>query len=152
MPAARRAGPGDIALVQAITAEAYEEYIVPFGGPPLPVTEDYAPHIAAGGVWIVSAASVDAAVAVFEAAPDHLMIFSLAVRPAARGQGLGRWLLDFAAAQARTAGLPELRLYTNARMMRNIRIYEQAGFEETGRRPNPARPGWTFVDMARRLA
>lgn len=45
--------------------------------------------------------------------------------------------------------LPEVRLYTNAKMERNIALYKAYGFHETGRRPNPYRPGWTIVDMAK---
>ena len=88
---------------------------------------------------------------VLESADDHLAIFSLAVPPNYQGQGVGRWMLDNAERMARIAGLPELRLYTNARMDRNIAIYGHAGFRETGRRPNLRRPDWTFVDMAKAI-
>ena len=45
-----------------------------------------------------------------------------------------------------------LDLYTNSKMERNIRFYRRWGFVETGRRPNPRRPGSTIVDMEKRLA
>ena len=87
---------------------------------------------------------------VLEREAAALTVFSLAVLPEARG-GVGRWMLAFAEAEARAAGLGEVRLYTNARMARNIGIYEKAGFVEVGRRPHEQRPGWTLVDMAKRL-
>ena len=147
---ARRAAPADLARVEEITRAAYAEYTIPLGGLPLPVTEDYAPRIEAGEAWLVARQDADVGVVVLETAPDALTIFSLAVLPGARG-GVGRWMLAFAEEQARAAGLPELRLYTNDRMVRNIAIYARAGFVEQGRRPNDRRPGWFFVDMAKRL-
>ena len=42
-------------------------------------------------------------------------------------------LLDAAEAQARAAGVPELRLYTNEKMHENLAYYSRRGFVETGR-------------------
>jgi ribosomal protein S18 acetylase RimI-like enzyme len=84
--------------------------------------------------------------------PDHLMIWSLAVRPDRQGKGLGRFLLRFAERMAREAGLGELRLFTNARMERNLALYARAGYRETGRRPHPRRESFIIVDMAKRLS
>jgi len=53
--------------------------------------------------------------------------------------------------KAREWETPEMRLYTNARMERNIALYSAFGFQETGRRPNPYRPGWTVVDMTKKV-
>ena len=39
----------------------------------------------------------------------------------------------FAESKARELGLYELRLYTNSKMERNLRIYRQWGFRETHR-------------------
>ncbi len=74
-----------------------------------------------------------------------------AVAPDRQGRGHGLALLQFAETLATQAGLTELRLYTNARMERNIVLYTAFGFSETGRRPNPHRPGWTIVHMAKYL-
>lgn len=145
--AARRATPAELALVQQITKAAYSEYTAILDDVPLPIDEDYAPGIAGGEVWLVSKSGRDMGLVVLRPAPDHLLIFSLAVLPDAQGAGVGRWMLRFAEEQARSAGLPEMRLYTNALMARNIRVYGEAGFREVGRRPNLRRPGWVFVDM-----
>ena len=56
------------------------------------------------------------------------MIFSVAVSPAFQGKKLGIRLLDFADEQTRLWGLPEVRLYTNSRMERNIALYATHGF------------------------
>ena len=151
MNAAHPARPGDLALVDQITAAAYAVYGPLLGGPPVPAIEDYAPRIAAGEVWIVAHAGAPAGVIVLQPAPDHLLIFSIALLPAFQRQGLGRWMLDWIERHATQAGVPELRLYTNAMMERNLALYAQAGYRETGRRPNPVREGWTLVDMAKRV-
>src|SRR5260370_517580 len=45
-------------------------------------------------------------------------------------------LLTFAEAVAQEAGLPTLRLYTNAAMTENLTFYPQLGYEEIDRRTN----------------
>jgi ribosomal protein S18 acetylase RimI-like enzyme len=147
----RLAGPDDRGAIEALTEEAYRPYTEVFDAPPIPVTEDYRPHIAAGGIWLLESEERLAGVIVLEKEPDHLMIFSVAVSPHFQGRGFGVRLLRWAEERARAAGLPEVRLYTNARMEKNIALYSAFGFIETGRRANPVRPGWTLVDMAKRL-
>ena len=149
--AIRLAGPDDRIAVEALTEEAYRPYTELFDAPPVPVTEDYRPHIAAGGVWLLESDGRLAGVIVLETKDDHLMIFSVAVSPQFQGRGFGGRLLRWAEGRARAVRLPEIRLYTNARMEKNIALYGALGFTETGRRPNPLRPGWTLVDMAKRV-
>ena len=149
---ARRAEPLDLAAVEAVTEAAYRPYVAVLGAKPLPMTADHGAYIAAGGAWMVERDNAVAGVLELEPPEaDHLMIFNLAVSPAVQGGGVGRWMLAFAEERARALSLPELRLYTGSRMERNIGIYRQAGFRETGRRPNPYRPGWVIVDMTKRL-
>ncbi|CAN7717168.1 GNAT family N-acetyltransferase [Mesorhizobium sp. LjNodule214] len=145
----RQALAGDQQTVVSLTEAAYAPYTALLGAPPIPVTEDYAPRIERGEVWLLESGSDLAGLIVIERHPDHAMIFSVAVAPAFQGKKLGIRLLDFADEQTRLWGLPEVRLYTNSRMERNIALYAAYGFRETGRRPNPYRPGWTVVDMAK---
>lgn len=147
----RLATPDDRTAVEALTEEAYRPYTQLFDAPPIPVTEDYRPHIAADGVWLLESGGELAGVIVLETEADHMMIFSVAVSPRFQGSGFGIRLLRWAEDCARAAHLPEVRLYTNARMEKNIALYGAFGFTETGRRPNPVRPGWTLVDMAKRV-
>ena len=151
MPHARLAGPGDLAFVRDTTLAAYSSYLPVLGMMPLPVEADHAATIAAGHVWLVSDGGVDVGLMVLEQAADHLMIESLVVLPGHQGQGLGQWMLDFAAVRARAAGVLEIQLYTNALMTRNIGIYQKFGFVETGRRPTPHRPGFIRVYMTKPL-
>jgi ribosomal protein S18 acetylase RimI-like enzyme len=146
-----RATPADLDAVAALTEAAYRPYTELLSAPPLPVTADYTAPIAAGEVWLRHADNVLAGLLVLALHPDHAMIESVAVSPAYQGQGHGIALLRLAERLTADAGLAELRLYTNARMERNIALYAAFGFRETGRRPNPHRPGWTILDMEKRL-
>lgn len=147
----RQALAGDLQAVVSLTQAAYGHYTALLGAPPMPVTEDYAPRIERGEVWLLDSGDEPAGLIVLERHPDHAMIFSVAVSPAFQGRKLGITLLNFADEQTRLWGLLEVRLYTNSRMERNIALYLAYGFHETGRRPNPYRPGWTLVDMAKAL-
>ncbi|MER9297139.1 GNAT family N-acetyltransferase [Mesorhizobium sp. M0621] len=145
----RRARAGDLQTVISLTEAAYAPYTALFGAQPIPVTEDYAPRIARGEVWLLESDDELAGAITLERHDDHAMIFSVAVAPGLQGKGFGIALLKHADEQTRLWRLPEVRLYTNARMERNIALYLAYGFHETGRRPNPYRPGWVLVDMAK---
>jgi ribosomal protein S18 acetylase RimI-like enzyme len=146
-----RATAADLDAVVALTEAAYRPYTELLGAPPLPVTADYLGPIAAGQVWLRRSEDGLTGLLVLELHADHAMIESVAVAPDRQGQGHGLALLRFAETLTTAAGLTELRLYTNARMERNIALYAAFGFSESGRRPNPHRPGWTVVDMAKCL-
>lgn len=145
----RLAGTAELPVVERITNEAYAGWVPVLGGPPLPMTEAYGPRIARDEIWVAEIGSTPLGLIVLEEQDDHLLIFSIAVSPAAQGRGIGKALLAFAEKRAATAKLRELRLYTNEKMTRNIALYESVGYRETGRRANPARPGWMLVDMAK---
>lgn len=147
----RKALAGDLQTVVSLTEAAYAPYSALFGAPPIPVTEDYAPRIARGEVWLLESGGGLAGLLTLERHDDHAMIFSVAVAPKFQGKGFGIALLKHADEQTRLWRLPEVRLYTNARMERNIALYLAYGFHETGRRPNPYRPGWMLVDMAKAM-
>lgn len=150
-PIIRAANPGDLAAIISLTERAYGHYLDLLGRPPVPMTEDYAPRIRAGQVWLAEDDATIVGLLVVENHADHAMIFSVAVDPARHGNGLGRGLLDFAERRAAKMGLPEMRLYTNALMTRNINLYQRLGYRETGRRPSALSPAHTIVDMAKAL-
>ncbi|EPE98673.1 acetyltransferase [Rhizobium grahamii CCGE 502] len=147
----RAASLDDLQAVEALTAEAYAPYTRLLGRPPIPVTEDYTPRIARGEVWLREVQDELVGLSVIERHPDHLMLFSIAVSPKFQGGGHGLAILRWVEAMVREWRLPEVRLYTNARMERNIALYRAFGFQETGRRENPHRPGWVIVDMAKHV-
>ena len=70
--------------------------------------------------------------------PSHLLIENVAVLPDRHGEGIGGSLLKRADAVARSLGVSELRLYTNALFSANISFYAHRGFEEFLREPHAA--------------
>ncbi|CDM58121.1 GCN5-related N-acetyltransferase [Rhizobium favelukesii] len=147
----RAASLDDLQAVEALTAEAYAPYTQLLGRPPTPVDEDYAPRIRRGEIWLREVQGELAGLAVIERHPDHVMLFSIAVAPRFQGTGHGLAILRRVEEMAREWRLPDVRLYTNARMERNIALYLAFGFQETGRREHPYRPGWVIVDMAKQV-
>ncbi|MGO7522774.1 GNAT family N-acetyltransferase, partial [Rhizobium brockwellii] len=75
--------------IATLTAAAYRPYSELFGAPPRPVTEDYAPRIDRGEVWLREIGGQTAGLVVVEQQSDHLMLFSIAVSPAFQGAGHG---------------------------------------------------------------
>jgi ribosomal protein S18 acetylase RimI-like enzyme len=148
----RLAGAGDLATVEALTRAAYAHYVPLLGREPLPMTEDYAPRIAAGEVWLLEESHETLGLIVLEDHGDNLMILNIAISPEHQSRGLGRRLLAFAEDEARRRGCRTLKLYTNGMMTRNIAIYRRCGFKEAGRMENPKRPGWIRVNMEKTLA
>ncbi len=133
-PRPRRAEAGDVAAITACVRDAYAKYVPRMmGKPPAPMLADYAALVAEGRVYVIEAGDgrvVGLIVLVDE--PDHLHVENVAVRPDAQGRRLGRALMAFAEAEARRRGHPEIRLYTNERMVENLPFYAALGFEETG--------------------
>ena len=110
--------------------------------------DDYAPHIAAGELWVLADAAGIAALCVLIGAPDHLLLDNVAVDPSRQGQGLGRTMIAHAEAVAVARGYRELRLFTIVLMESNIDLYRRLGFAETHR----AMVGTRFrVFMTKRL-
>jgi ribosomal protein S18 acetylase RimI-like enzyme len=148
----RRADAVDKEAVQRISADAYiPAYMAVLGTIPKPATEDYGARIEKGQVWILEVEGEPTGVAVLEENADPLTIYSIAVKPDAQRQGDGTSLLDFADRRAIELGLHQVRLYTNERMERNLRLYRRHGFVKVGTRPQPSRPGQVLVDMVRKL-
>ena len=127
----RRATLADMPVVQKIVEAAYAEYVPLIGRRPAPMDADYAAAIAAGQLYVLGNPTLGCLVMFPEGAA--IEIDMIAVAPQAQGQGIGRRLLDFAADHARSTGQSKLTLYTNAKMARNVVIYEKYGFTITHR-------------------
>jgi GNAT superfamily N-acetyltransferase len=93
----RRADPIDKEVIQRINADAYiPPYMAVLGTISKPVTEDYGTRIEKGEVWILDVEGEPTGVAVIEERADHMLIYSIAVKPDAQRKGYGTTLLDFA--------------------------------------------------------
>jgi len=148
----RRANPVDKEVIQRISADSYiPAYMAVLGTIPKPATEDYGPRIEKGEVWVLEVEDEPTGIAVLEERADHLLVYSIAVKPDAQRKGYGIALLNFADQRAIALGLREIRLYTNERMEGNLRLYRRRGFVEIAKRPHPSSPGQVLVDMIRRL-
>ena len=81
--------------------------------------------------------------------PGEAEIRALAVRPEARGSGLGRALVAAAMARARQGGVRDLLLLTQPEMKAAHHLYEDAGFTRLAERDWSPEPG--LVLLAYRL-
>lgn len=134
--ALRTATAADAPAISALVDDAYSAWIPIYGRKPTPMTIDYRQALAESRFDLHHRDGALAALIETQVRPDHLYVVNLAVAPRLHGQGLGRALLAHAEILAAQAGLAELRLITNGKAARNIRIYEQAGYriarEEAG--------------------
>ncbi|MFF4273807.1 GNAT family N-acetyltransferase [Streptomyces sp. NPDC001536] len=128
----RQAVAADVPAVKSVTDAAYRHYIERIGVVPQPMEADHAANVAAGRVFVTGEPVTG--LVVVEEHPDHLFLDSIAVHPHAHGKGVGGRLLRFVDAHARARGLPEVRLYTNALMWENQKIYPRYGYEVVERR------------------
>ncbi|MCD7441802.1 GNAT family N-acetyltransferase [Streptomyces lincolnensis] len=128
----RLAGAADVPAVKAVTDAAYQHYVERIGQVPQPMERDHAATVAEGRVFVTGDPVVG--LVVVEVRADHLYVDNIAVRPDAQGTGVGRRLLHFVDAHTRALGLPEIRLYTNAMMWENQKIYPKYGYEVVERR------------------
>jgi len=79
-------------------------------------------------------------------------LVSMWVRPPARGLGVGKALIEAAAAWAKARGFAALFLWVTEANTSARRLYEQCGFTPTGeRQPLPSDPALTEIGMSRTL-
>ena len=71
----------------------------------------------------------------------------LYVRPQFRGQGVGRALLDWVIAEARTMGYREIAGDTIPQMAVALAMYDRAGFERTGPYAEAPTPGAIYLRL-----
>jgi GNAT superfamily N-acetyltransferase len=143
----RRAGPADAAAIRALTRDVYAKWIPSIGREPKPMAADYDKAVRAH--WIDLLEDGGALLALIETVPmdDHLWIENIAVSESRQGRGLGRSLLAHAESLARQAGLPAIRLNTNAAFSANLAFYLRTGFAEDRRERLP--DGGTAVYFAK---
>lgn len=130
----RPAMAGDQRAVEELVIAAYLPWTVRLGVRPAPMDADYLSLISAGRVYVTGSDALEGVVVLIPE-PDALLVENIAVRPDRQGAGIGRRLLSFAEAEARRRRIPEVRLYTHARMASNIRWYAAVGYTVSGRQP-----------------
>ena len=124
----RRAGPDDLAAVVALQRAAYAKNRPLLGVEPLPLLADYAEIFRAYEVYLAEQDGALDGVLILEPRADDLLIWSVAVAPAAQGRGVGNIMLAFAEARARELGRTCIRLYTGQPLTFNIAWYTRHGY------------------------
>lgn len=136
----RRATVADVAALNALARAAYAVYVPVIGREPVPMAVDWATLLSEKEIWILDGALGDAVGSLeLDIKTDHVMVWSVAVAPAHQHLGVGRSLMRFVEARARELQRPQVRLFTNARLERNIALYARLGYVETRREHLPGR-------------
>lgn len=130
----RQAQTADCEVVAACVRAAYAKYLTRMDKEPAPLHADYVALIAQGAVSVVTDGEAVLGVLVMMPLGTSMFVENIAVDPRFQGQGLGRMLMATVEQRARTAGMNEIRLYTNELMTENLRFYHRLGFEEEERR------------------
>jgi ribosomal protein S18 acetylase RimI-like enzyme len=97
-----------------------------------PTPEQVAERFAEGPIWLAEGDGRVVGTVSVVPRPGELYIRSMAVHPAARGQGIGTRLIRAVEEFAMPQGYQRLVLTTTPFLTAAIRLYEQAGFRFTG--------------------
>jgi GNAT superfamily N-acetyltransferase len=131
----RRARAADRAALAEVAFAAYLPYVALMDGQrPAPMDADYAGSIARDLVWVAEVGGHVAGFLVLVDEPAVTLLENVAVHPDWQGRGLGRLLIELGEYHAKASGRSVVRLYTNAAMLENRRLYSHLGYTEVGRR------------------
>jgi len=147
--------PADTPLDLDIIRTLFQEYWTSFGF--TPCFQNFATELASlpgdyvppgGRLGIASANDQPAGcIALRRFDAERAEVKRLYVRPAFRGHGIGRALLDWIIAEARAAGYKEIVCDTMPVMSQALDMYARAGFERTGPYADPATPGAIYLRL-----
>ena len=124
----------DAPQVAELVNDAYSPYIERIGRKPGPMTDDYTEIIDSHHVMVAEENGIIEGLIVLRITDEGFLIDNVAVRPAVRGTGLGRALLELADAEARQAGFDSIYLFTHEKMTENQALYSRIGYVEYDRR------------------
>ena len=130
----RSANLEDVPGITACVCEAYVHYIERIGKRPGPMLQDFQQTIDAAQVHVAEARGQIVGVAVLMVTDEGFYLDNVAVRPSAKGTGVGRKLLELAEAEARRQGHNSIYLATHELMHENRALYARIGYEEYDRR------------------
>ena len=126
----RRAGPEDVPSITACVCEAYVHYIERIGKRPGPMLEDFADTVSEHQVHVAVADGSVVGAIVLQVTDEGFYVDNVAVRPTAKGTGVGRSLLELAEAEARRQGYNSLYLATHELMVESRALYTRIGYVE----------------------
>jgi ribosomal protein S18 acetylase RimI-like enzyme len=126
----------DAPRLSELVRAAYAHYVERLGGPPRPMTDDYAEVGRSRRVIVAEREGEILGVVVLGVSDEGFFVDNVAVHPSHQGIGVGRALLEHAENAARDAGFDSIYLYTHERMVENLALYSRIGYVEYDRRPN----------------
>lgn len=132
----RRATAADVPALAELVRAAYGHYVERIGGPPGPMTEDYAEVVRTRDVTVAESGRQITGLIVVGPGDEGFLIDNVAVAPAHQGRGVGTVLLEHAEAAALGAGFDSIYLYTHELMTENQALYARIGYVEYARRPH----------------
>jgi ribosomal protein S18 acetylase RimI-like enzyme len=123
----------DVPAIEDIVRAAYTHYISVIGRKLGPMLDDYTVLVANGRVFVAEMNGTAQGILVLIPQDDAMLLDNIAVAPPAQGQGLGKYMLQFAENVSVKRGYSAIRLYTHEMMIENIRLYKRIGYFETHR-------------------
>ncbi len=137
-----------LALIQA--AFAYmEDRIDPPSSMHRLTPESVAAMAASAEIWVIGAGAAPDACVFLTPEADRLYLGKLAVRERARGQGLGRRLVEHAMVRAAALGLPAVELQTRIELAENHATFAHMGFRKVGETAHAGYDRPTSITMRR---
>jgi GNAT superfamily N-acetyltransferase len=135
--------------IRDVVRAAYGRWVPVIGREPRPMQADYEKAVREHRFDVIEDDGRIVALIETEAHGDHFWIENIAVLPDWQGRGFGKRLLAHAEQLARAAGLTEMRLLTNGKMLANRRLYVSIGYIEEVEEPFG---DGTVVKLSKRLA
>jgi ribosomal protein S18 acetylase RimI-like enzyme len=130
----RPATPADAPRLTRLAQAAYGHYVERLGGPPRPMTDDYADVVRTCRVTVAERNGDVVGLIVLGVTDEGFLVDNVAVDPPHQGSGVGHALLEHAEVAARHAGFDSIHLYTHEKMIENLALYSRIGYVEYDRR------------------
>jgi ribosomal protein S18 acetylase RimI-like enzyme len=130
----RRATAADVPRLTELVEAAYGHYVERLGGPPRPMTDDYADVVRSHQVTVAERKGEIVGLIVLAVDAEGFVVDNVAVDPSHQGHGVGRALLEHAEDSARHGGFDSIYLYTHEKMTENLAFYTRIGYVEYDRR------------------
>jgi ribosomal protein S18 acetylase RimI-like enzyme len=144
----RPATAADVPRLSELAGAAYAHYVERIGGPPRPMTDDYAEVIRTHRVIVAERGGGILGLVVLGVSAEGFFVDNVAVDPSHQGTGVGKALLEHAETEARDAGFDSIYLYTHELMVENLALYSRIGYVEYDRR---LQEGATIVYLRKKL-
>lgn len=130
----RPAAPADARAVESCVHKAFGHYVERIGMKPGPMRMDFEREIREHQVYVAEDGGETIGSLVLCITDEGFLLDVIAVDPRWWGKGVGRFLLQFAEAEAGRQGYDSIYLFTHEKMTENRALYEKIGYVEYDRR------------------